>query len=46
MIGNFYPFTIATTVNAINFVGTPVNVRSTNAATEVANDTEWLMANS
>jgi len=45
MIGNFYSFLVAVAVNAVNFVGTPVNIRSTSVATEVANGIEWTIAN-
>ena len=41
MIGQFNPFPITTTVVGATF--SVVNVRSTDAATELANIIEWLV---
>lgn len=41
MIGQFYPFPITTTVTGCTFA--VVNVRATDAATELANIIEWIV---
>jgi hypothetical protein len=40
MIGNFYPFLVQAAVLVAPF--SPVAVRSTSAANEIANDVQWF----
>jgi len=44
MIGKFYPFPVIN-AGARAVAVTPVNVRATDAATELANSIEWIIWN-
>ena len=43
MIGNFYPAVIVAFAGFVfSPAVSPINIRATSAATEIANDVEWL----